>query len=127
MAVLTVRKLRSRPYEDVKKTAPDGAVCESLLARRPEAAARVRSADCLRLVLDDFGDGAHGAFLNAVATSDAAVLVHDLGGAVDDLENLLRASVNANAATDAIVSFNDWMGHGFPLSQKTPRGATSDG
>lgn len=77
------------------------------------------------LVLDDLGDGTHRALLDAVAACDAAVLVHDLGGAVDDLENLLRASVNANAATDAIVSFNDWMGHCLPLSQKTPRGATS--
>ena len=80
-----------------------------------------------KLVLDDLGDGAHGAFLDAVAAGDAAVLVDDLGGAVDDLENLLRASIDANAATDAVVSFNDWMRHRFPLSQKTPRGATSDG
>ena len=79
------------------------------------------------LVFDDLGDSAHGAFLDTVATSNAAVLVHDLGSAVDDLENLLRASVNADATTDAIVSFNDGMRHGFPLSQKTPRDATSIG
>ena len=61
------------------------------------------------LVLDDLGDGAHRAFLDAVAASDAGILVDNLGHAVHYLEHVLRACVNADSATDALVSFNDWM------------------
>ena len=41
----------------------------------------------LELVLDDLGDGAHRAFLDAIAAGDAGFLVHDLDGAADDLED----------------------------------------
>ena len=37
------------------------------------------------LVLDDFGDGAHGALFNAVATRDTSILVDNFHNAADDL------------------------------------------
>ena len=61
------------------------------------------------LVLDDLRDSAHRAFLDAVATGNAGVLVHDLGDTIDNLENVLRASVDADSATNALISFNNWM------------------
>ena len=68
-----------------------------------------RSYAVMRSVLDDLRDGAHGALLDAVPACDACVLVHVLRYPIDDLEDVLRASVYADAATDALVSFNDWM------------------
>ena len=62
-----------------------------------------------RSVLDDLGNGAHRAFLDAIAAGNACVLVHVLGNAVDDLKNVLRAGVYADSATNALVSFNDRM------------------
>ena len=59
-----------------------------------------------KLVLDNLGDSAHRALLDAIAAGDAGVLVDSLGNTVDDLENLLRACVNANAAADALISFD---------------------
>ena len=53
------------------------------------------------LVFDDLRDGAHRALLDAVTASDARLLVHDLGSAADHFQDLLRASVDADAATDA--------------------------
>ena len=64
---------------------------------------------CGKLVFHDLRDGAHGALLDAVAARDASILVHSFNGAINDLQDLLRACVNADAATDALVSFDDWM------------------
>ena len=64
------------------------------------------------LVLDDLGDCAHRALFDAVATGDAGVLVYNLGDAVDNLEDVLRARINADTTADAIVSLNNWMRHG---------------
>ena len=73
----------------------------------------------LELVLDDLGDGAHRALLDAIAAGDAGFLVHDLDGAADDLEDFLRAGVNADAATDALISFDNRMGHDRSPSRLT--------
>ena len=64
---------------------------------------------CGKLVFHDLRDGAHGALLHAIAAGDARIFIHSLNGAVHDFQNLLRARVNADAATDALVSFDDWM------------------
>ncbi len=61
------------------------------------------------LVLNDLGDGAHRALFLAVATSDAGILFNDLSYAVNNLENLLRASFNADTTADALVCFDNWM------------------
>ena len=61
------------------------------------------------LVLHDLGDGAHRALFLAVATSDAGILFNDLSYAVNNLENLLRASFNADTTADALVCFDNWM------------------
>ena len=61
------------------------------------------------LVLDDLRNGTHGALLDAIAAGDARIFIHSLNSAVHDFQNLLRARVNADAAADAIVSFDDWM------------------
>ena len=63
----------------------------------------------LELVLDDLRDGAHGALLDAVAAGDAGVFVLNGGDAADDLEDLLRAGIYADTATDALIGFNDGM------------------
>ena len=47
------------------------------------------------LVFNNLFDGAHGALFNAVAASDAVLLVHSLDNATVDLQDLLRAGVNA--------------------------------
>lgn len=70
---------------------------------------QLSNAERIQLVLDNLGDSAHGALLDAVTASDASILAHNLSDPIDNLENLLRASINADAATDAIVSLNDRM------------------
>ena len=65
----------------------------------------------LLLVLGDFGNSSHGAFLEALAASDASVLIHDLGDTAGNLQNLLRAGVYANTAADAFVFSDNGMGH----------------
>ncbi len=71
----------------------------------------------LKLVLDDLGDGAGGASLLARTAGNAGVLVLDLSVRVAELENARGAGVNANAAGNALVSINNWMGHDvFPSS-----------
>lgn len=70
-----------------------------------------------KLVLDDLGDGAGGASLLARTAGNAGVLVLDLSVRVAELENARGAGVNANAAGNALVSINNWMGHDvFPSS-----------
>ena len=71
------------------------------------------------LVFDDLRDGAHRALLDAVAASDARLLVHDLGSAADHFQDLLRASVDADAATDALISFDNRRGHDRSPSRLT--------
>ncbi len=61
------------------------------------------------LILDDLRDSAHGAFLNAIPAGDAGILIHGLSRTIHYLENLLGACVNADAAADALVSFDYWM------------------
>lgn len=65
------------------------------------------------LVLGDLGDGTGRASVLAGAAGHAGILVGD-GGDVVQLQNAGRASVNANAASDALVSFNNRMSHGIP-------------
>ena len=64
-----------------------------------------------RLVLDDLGDRTHGALLDAVAARDASILVHNVGLAADNLEHFLRAGVDADAATDALIGFDNRVRH----------------
>ena len=74
-----------------------------------------------RLVFDDLGDGAHGAFLDTVTARDAGVFIDDLYDAPDHLEDLLRTGINADSATDTFICFDDWMGHGltpFPFESQ---------
>ena len=66
------------------------------------------------LVFLNLGDSTHRALLEAVATSDASILVHDLEHAIDNLDNLLRASVDADSATDAGIFINNGTGHSWP-------------
>ena len=61
--------------------------------------------------LNELGDGAHRAFLDAVAARNAVVVVHGRGNAVDHFENLLGARVNADAAADALVGVDNGMRH----------------
>ena len=68
------------------------------------------------LVLDDVRDRAHGAFFHAVAACDAQIVVHDIGNAADDFQNAFFAAVNANAATNALVSIDNRMGQDTLLS-----------
>ena len=65
----------------------------------------------LRLIFHDFGNDSHGAFFHALAASDAGILIGHLGDAAQNLQNLLRTSVYADTATDALVGVNNWMSH----------------
>ena len=67
------------------------------------------------LVLSDLGNGTHRAFFEALATCDARVFVHNFSYAARNLEDLLRARVNANATTNALVSLDNWMSHDDPF------------
>ena len=67
----------------------------------------------LILVLGDLGDGAGGASVLAGAAGHAGILVGDSGDVVQ-LENAGRASVDADAADDALVGIDDRMSHGKP-------------
>ena len=73
--------------------------------------ALVESESSGRLVLDDLGDRTHGALLDAVAARDAGVLVHDLSDAADHFEHFLRAGIDADAATDALIGFDNRVRH----------------
>lgn len=63
------------------------------------------------LVLGNLGDSTHGALLDAVAATDASILVDSLSNAVHDVDNALRASVGADAAANALVRINNRMSH----------------
>ena len=63
------------------------------------------------LLFDDLGDGAHRALLDAVAARDAGVLVHDLSDAANHFEHFLRAGIDADAATDALIGFDNRVRH----------------
>ncbi len=63
------------------------------------------------LVFGDLGDGTHGALFEAFAAADAGVFVDDLGNAAGNFQNLLRTSVDADTATNALVSINDRTCH----------------
>ena len=67
------------------------------------------------LVLGDLGDGAHGAFLDALAAADAGLFVHGLGNAVGNFQDLLRARVHADAAANALVGIDYGMSHYDPF------------
>ena len=70
-----------------------------------------------------YDDGAHGAFFHALAALDARVLVHDGGGAADDVEHALGARINADTATGTLVSINLWSCHSLrflPVSRALP-------
>ena len=67
------------------------------------------------LVLDDLLDAAHRALLKAIAAGDACFLVHNLANAVYNLDALLRARVDADAAADALVGIDHGMRHDRPL------------
>lgn len=42
---------------------------------------------------------------------DAGVLVHDLSDAADHFEHFLRAGIDADAATDALIGFDNRVRH----------------
>ena len=63
------------------------------------------------LVFGNLRYGAHGALLEAFAACDASVFVHNFGNAARNFENLLRACINADAATNAFVGIDNGMGH----------------
>ena len=63
------------------------------------------------LVFSNLGDSAHGALLDAVAATDAGVFVYSVNNAANYFQNALRASVDANAATNAFVSYDNRMCH----------------
>lgn len=65
-----------------------------------------------KLVLVNLEDGAHGAFLNAVATSDAGLFVHDLQHAIDNFDSALGAGIDTDAAADTFIGRNYRMRHG---------------
>ncbi len=70
-----------------------------------------RGSRSAKLVLDDLGDSAHGAFFHAVAARDASVFVHNVRDATDDFEHFLRASIDADTAADALIGFNNRVSH----------------
>lgn len=67
--------------------------------------------DYRELVLGNAGDGASGASVLASAAGNAGILVGN-GGDVVDLKDASRASVGADAASDALVGLDDRMSHG---------------
>jgi len=66
------------------------------------------------LVFLNLGDSTHRALLEAVAASDASILVHNLENAIDNFDNLLRARVDADSATDAGIFINNGARHSGP-------------
>ena len=69
-----------------------------------------------RLVVGDFGDGAHGALFQAFAATDAAFLVDDFHDTPGDVQHALRASINADTAAYAFVFFDDRTRHNVSFS-----------
>ena len=63
------------------------------------------------LILGNLRDCTHRALLEAFAASDASVFVHNFGDTAGNFQNFLRASVDANATTDALVSINQGTCH----------------
>ena len=69
-----------------------------------------------------------GALFQAVAAGDAGILVGDHAHAAVDFQNFLRARVDANAATDAIIRADkrlDMVFHPSRISYRPLRGALS--
>ena len=69
------------------------------------------------LILGNLGDCTHRALLEAFAATDASIFVHDFGDTAGNFQNFLRASVDANATTDALVSINQGTCHSELLFQ----------
>ena len=67
------------------------------------------------LLLDDLGDRARRAAVEAHAATNAGVLVHHSGDVLE-LQNASGAGVDANATSDALVGINYGMSHGSFLS-----------
>ena len=63
------------------------------------------------LVFNNLLDCAHGALFNAVAASDAGLFVYNLAYAVYNLDAFLGASVDADAAANALIVKDYWMRH----------------
>ena len=57
------------------------------------------------------GDGAHGAFLDAVAARNAGILVHNVSLAANNLEHFLRAGVDADATANALIGIDNRVRH----------------
>lgn len=72
---------------------------------------RYRGSLCGALVLDDLRDGAHGAFLDAVAARNAGILVHNVSLAANNLEHFLRAGVDADATANALIGIDNRVRH----------------
>lgn len=73
------------------------------------------------LVLDDLGDGAGGAVVEALTASDAVLLVSHYRGLVAELQGVSGAYVNAHAAADALIGIDNRMGHDVSIRRGTPR------
>lgn len=74
----------------------------------------------LMLVFDDFGNCPHRTFFDTFAAADAGIFGYDFGNAGRNVEHILRTSINANAAADAIV-FDDHRTRHFATPSLVPR------
>ena len=63
------------------------------------------------LILGYVGDSAHGALFYAVAAGNASVFVFNLNRTARYFKNAIRACVNANTASNALISINNRMCH----------------
>ena len=64
-----------------------------------------------RSVFLDFDDGCHRAFLHAVATGGAGVLVDDSGFVLDYVQHVVAASVSTDSATGAFFGVDNRTWH----------------
>ena len=87
---------------------------------------RYRGSLCGALVLDDLRDGAHGAFLDAVAARNAGILVHNVSLAANNLEHFLRAGVDADATANALIGIDNRVRHVILLLVQNTREHTGN-
>lgn len=71
----------------------------------------MRGKEASGLVFDDLGDAAHGALFDAIAASDAGVLVLNHHNAAGNLQDSLSTRVYADTAADAFIGLKNRMRH----------------